>query len=194
MVDATTGQPLAGVVVAASWNYIDIRTAEFAGVFFMTDEVTNEQGEFVLPAWGPRGITMGNSGRIPRALDYAEPHLHLFKSGFRYRIVAGQNPAIERLRGVRWLGEPVRDAWWNNQVIRLERSMDDPREYATMLYTSMMPLEQRNLAQVPRMAAAYVKEARRLQGLVDAVPSQSPERLLHEACSDAARPLAAYLD
>src|ERR1700687_5121411 len=89
--------------VAASWNLIDIRTAEFAGVFFMADAVTNEQGEFALPAWGPRGITMGNSGRIPRALDYAEPHLHLFKSGFRYRIVAGQNPAIERLRGARWL-------------------------------------------------------------------------------------------
>src|ERR1700682_4358175 len=43
--------------VAASWNLIDIRTAEFAGVFFMADAVTNEQGEFALPAWGPRGIT-----------------------------------------------------------------------------------------------------------------------------------------
>jgi hypothetical protein len=66
--------------------------------------------------------------------------------------------------------------------------------YASMLYTSMMPLEQCNWAQVPRMAAAYVKEPRRLQGLVDAVPSQSPERLLHEACSDAVRPPAAYFD
>ena len=143
---------------------------------------------------GSAGYNGGNSGRIPRALDYAEPHLHLFKSGFRYRTPAGPNPAIERLRGVRWLGEPVRDAWWNHQVIRIERSVDGPREYASMLYTSMMPLEQCNWAQVPRMAAAYVKEARRLQGLVDAVASQSPERLLHEACSDAVRPLAAYPD
>jgi hypothetical protein len=44
------------------------------------------------------------------------------------------------------------------------------------------------------MAAAYVKEARRLKGVVGAVPRQSPERLLEEACSDAPRPLAAYLD
>jgi len=50
------------------------------------------------------------------------------------------------------------------------------------------------LGPVPRMAAAYVKEARRLKGLVDAVPSQTPERLLQDPCSDAARPLAAYLD
>ncbi len=194
VVDAATGRPLGGVVVAASWNYIDIRTGEFAGVFFMTDAVTDEHGEFVLPAWGPRGITMGNSGRVPRALDYAEPHLHLFKSGFRYRVVTGPNPAIERLSGLHWHGEPVRDAWWNNEVIRLERSVGGVNEYARMLYTSMMPLENCNWVQVPRMAAAYVKEARRLKGVVGAVPRQSPERLLEEPCFDAARPLAAYLD
>ena len=31
VIDAATGQPLAGVVVAASWNLIDIRAGEFAG-------------------------------------------------------------------------------------------------------------------------------------------------------------------
>ncbi len=72
VVDAATGRPLCGVVVAASWNCIDIRPAEFAGVFFMTDAVTDERGEFMLLSWGARRITMGNSGRVPRSLDYAE--------------------------------------------------------------------------------------------------------------------------
>src|ERR1700730_1369732 len=144
VVDAATGRPLGGVVLAASWDYIDIRTGEFAGVCFMTGAVTDEHGKFALPGWGPRGITMGNSGRVPRALDYAEPHLHLFKSGFRYRVVTGPNPTRERLRGLNWFGEPVRDSWWDKQVIRLEPSMDDLREYASMLYTSMVPLEHCN--------------------------------------------------
>ena len=62
-------------------------------------------------------------------------------------------------------------------------------------FIERVPLDRLSLHDaVPRMAAAYVKEARRLQGLVDPDPSQSPERLLHEACSDAVRPLAAYLD
>jgi hypothetical protein len=61
VVDAGTGRPLGGVVVAAGWHYIDIRTGEFAGVLFMTDAVTDEHREFVLPSWGPLGITMGNS-------------------------------------------------------------------------------------------------------------------------------------
>jgi hypothetical protein len=88
----------------------------------------------------------------------------------------------------------VRDAWWNNEVIPLERSVGDVNEYARMLYASMMPLANCNWVQVPRMAAAYVKEALRLKGLLGAVPRQSPERLLKEPCSDAAFPLAAYLD
>ena len=93
-----------------------------------------------------------------------------------------------------WYGEPVRDAWWNNEVIRLERSVGDVNEYARMLYTSLMSVEDCNWVQVPRMAVAYVKEALRLKGLVDAVPSQPPERLLQDQCSDAPRPLTAYLD
>jgi hypothetical protein len=63
------------------------------------------------------------------------------------------------------------------KVIRLERSVGDVNEYARMLYTSLMSLEDCNWVQVPRMAVAYVKEALRLKGLVDAVPSQPPERL-----------------
>jgi hypothetical protein len=194
VVDAATGQPLPGVVVVASWNLIDIRDGTFAGVLFTVEAVTDTQGEFILPSWGPRQITMGNSGRVPRALDYSEPHFHLFKSGFRYRVVAGPNRALERLRGLHWIGDPMRDSWWDKLTIRLERSTDTPREYANMLYTSMLPLEECNWVRVPHMAAAYVKEARRLQGIVDSVPRQSPDRLLHESCSDAARPLAAYLD
>jgi hypothetical protein len=58
----------------------------------------------------------------------------------------------------------------------------------------MKPLENCNRVQVPRMAAAYVKEALRLKGLADAVPSQPPEGLLQDPCSDAPRPLTAYLD
>jgi hypothetical protein len=92
-----------------------------------------------------------------------------------------------------WYGEPVRDAWWNNEVIRLERSVGAVNEYARMLYTSLMSLEDCNWVQVPRMAIAHVKEALRLKGLVDAVPSQPPERLLLDHCSDARRPLTALL-
>ena len=55
MVDVGTGRPLGGVVVAASWHDIDIRTGEFAGVLFMTDAATDEHREVTLPTWGPLG-------------------------------------------------------------------------------------------------------------------------------------------
>lgn len=90
--------------------------------------------------------------------------------------------------------EGVRHSWWNNQTLWLERSPDAPREYAKTLYTSMLPLEHCDWVQVPHMAAAYIKEARLLQEVIDIVPSQSPERLLRESCSDAARSLSSYLD
>jgi hypothetical protein len=218
VVDAASGQPLAGVVVAASWDYVDARTGEFAGVLFMTDAVTDKNGTFVLPPWGPRRPISGNSGRVPRALDYAEPHLHsfkagfgnsarvqraldyaephlhLFKAGFRYRVVAGSYPGLERLQGMRWPGESTRDSWWDGQKIELEPSIGDLNDYARMLYASMMPLEKCRWVQVPRMAAAYILEARRLKNLVAVIPGQSPEHLLQETCSDADRPLAAYLN
>ena len=109
-------------------------------------------------------------------------------------MVAGPNRALERLSGLNWIGDRVRNPWWDHETVWLERSHDPLHEYADTLYRSMLPLEGCDWVQVPHMAAAYVKEARRLQGVIDTVPRQSPERLLRESCSNASRPLASYLD
>src|SRR5262245_4187710 len=79
VVDAETQQPLAGVHVVAQWilNTGILLHAETIQRFHILETVTDANGEYKLPGWGPK----------PRPtlsrLEEDDPRLTFFKPGYR---------------------------------------------------------------------------------------------------------------
>jgi hypothetical protein len=100
IVDGQTGNPVEGVVVMAVWGTLDTRGDDFKfprNVFVHSVEViTDSQGVFTIPAWGPKtALRFQDSGPkrgifIPtdpeRKKVRADPFLVLHKRGYGTRV------------------------------------------------------------------------------------------------------------
>jgi hypothetical protein len=71
IIDAKTKTPLAGVVVTASWS---VSGWHVKYPIKVSEAVTNENGEYTLPGWGPR--------LHPDELRYDQPVVRFFKPGY----------------------------------------------------------------------------------------------------------------
>lgn len=124
VVDADTGQPVEGVVVDAFWV---LRQGSFAGggvpppPLKILETVTDKNGRFYLPAWGPIPNTTGG------AYFWGEdPLLIFFKRG--YDILGHENRVTGEPNE-----EPLRKSDWNHQTIRIEKFKADMQSYAKRL-------------------------------------------------------------
>lgn len=111
VVDAETGKPLGGVIVALNWELVDSSRLP-AGQLTVAETVTDEKGQFSFPAWGPKALPP-NSG-----MDQKAPRLLLFKEGFQYRRLT--NPAAAGASR-----SSVLDAVWNGKTIEMWRLPED---------------------------------------------------------------------
>src|SRR6267142_4227646 len=77
IVDADAGQPLEGVNIVAQWTIDRAWVGDDKALLHVTEAVTDSEGSFSFPAWGP--IT------LPPLADFGEgrdPLLSIFKSGY----------------------------------------------------------------------------------------------------------------
>lgn len=87
VVDKEAGQPLEGVIVVAHWalestSRIVPHQTNPAGSLMILETVTDKNGRFYFPAWGPKWhLGTGN-------LTDSDPELILFKSGYKYLRVS----------------------------------------------------------------------------------------------------------
>lgn len=124
VVDAKTRQPLEGVIVTANW---ELERGTFGGnvvvgQLMVMEAVTDKNGRFYFPTWGPKRAEEGHF------VD-KDPQLLLFKPGYAYLRLFNKYPGGDREARLR----PVRRSDWQGKTIALEQFKGSLREYAGQL-------------------------------------------------------------
>jgi len=89
VVDADTGAPIEGVNVVAAWELRGgVNYGGAVGYVNVLETVTDRNGRFSFPAWGPR-IASGGKIRL------SAPLLLLFKQGYKYGVFANNGRSGE---------------------------------------------------------------------------------------------------
>ena len=159
IVDAETKKPLEGVVVVAHWQLFSSTLAgrNLAGQLMVMEAVTDQDGRFHFPSWGPKLALTGY-------LDDRDPALLLFKPGYEYRGL--QNPTLSTVNR-----SPIRRSQWNGKTIALKPFKGTKEEYADRFQELNHdldriisdPPEDCNWKQLPRTIRAMREERKRLQ-------------------------------
>lgn len=161
VVDADTGQPLAGVNVVAHWESHQGSLGGDAlpcGAANVEEAVTNQDGRFQIPGWGP----------VRSSCDLLEedPVLYLFKSGYSFLgltngIFGAEPPTISR-------------SDWDGKIIKMKKyphldySKQIPPSYAedfddlntSLEFVVVFPTEC-NWKKIPNMLHALLAEERK---------------------------------
>lgn len=165
VIDAETKQPLEGAIITADWELrgggLALGGSSYAGELMVMETVTDKNGRFYFPAWGPIRQSKGE-------LHNRDPRLILFKSGYRYEILSNKSrfEAEDAL-------EPVRRSQWNGKTIELKPFRGKMEEYAERVYDlgreidNMLDLarsdKECNWKKVPRMLMALDSTASSLE-------------------------------
>ena len=118
VVDADTGEPVAGANVLATWvmkSGLENNTTNYAMVM---EAVSDASGKFTFPAWGPKNVS--GLGQIPGLA----PLFIIFKPGYN------QGRGANRSNGPAPL-HMTSD--WNNKTFKLKKFQGTPEEYANYL-------------------------------------------------------------
>jgi hypothetical protein len=165
VVDADSGAPLEAVNVIAAWQLRGgLEAGNIEGYLEVREAVTDPNGVFRIPAWGPKVKRQGGG------VAEAAPRFMLFKPGYKYRSVANRHPPQ---RG------QVLQSDWNGRTITMQRFTGSALEYKEELHR--LPIDLENLhryvgdywPQIPRFLCAGARLERSLaaQGAPNALPS-----------------------
>lgn len=176
VLDAETKQPLENVIVVAHWELettsrIVPHQTNPAGSLMILETVTDKNGRFYFPAWGPKWHLGAGE------LTDSDPELIFFKSGYRYLRVSNSR----YLRPAKYsdVGKPSgteskptgskRISFWSGERIPLEKFKGTTEEYARHLSSLDIYLrfaydnENCEMKQVPRMVVALHREEKRFR-------------------------------
>lgn len=142
------GEPVAGAIVVASWNIQEALTASSLGQVALIEVLTDRNGSFNIPAWGPRFVALGT-------IREDEPIIRVFKPGFSPLV-------LRNYEGLPvWPVYPVIKSRLDGKVLVLARfdgTADDYGFALQPLLDSLSPLfdnqEQCNWRVVPRLLLA----------------------------------------
>lgn len=140
VVDAETKQPLAGVNVVAHWQLEGgLEGGANLGQVMVMETVTDGNGKFGFPAWGPKEVPKYDEWWYSNArLTNLDPELLLFKSG--YTPMRLFNSKTMEQRGSK--GPELRTSDWNGKTIGMERFKGSLEAYADRLSSLNISLEQ----------------------------------------------------
>jgi hypothetical protein len=162
VVDAETWEPLEGVNVVADW-VLHYPTWRWAGSLEVAEAVTDKNGQFHIPGWGPKAVP----SHLPHGtrLGNDDPGLVFFKRGYRVRGLSNSRQP-ERLLPRNDI--PVRYSDWDGKLIWLEKFKGTLEEYGKYIYDparfagSGIPCPWKK---TPQLYAALIKERERLDSL-----------------------------
>jgi len=117
IVDADTGAPVEGVNVVAAWQAKGgLEGGNIMGYVTVMEDVTNANGEFSFPGWGPKKWRNG-------AIRDGAPLLILLKPGYEVRLL------WEGKYGVEFASSHLSSSW-NGKTIALRRYLRLEDEYS----------------------------------------------------------------
>lgn len=119
VVDWETGKPIEGVCVTAFWipYYPAPGSGGHKGVYMVYESVTDKEGRYRIPAWGPRPAPLFGS------LDTA-PNLYYFKKGYKFRMLANNVESNSMIRKSDWSGETIKMERFKGNAKELNSDLD----------------------------------------------------------------------
>ena len=201
VVDEQTGQPLEGVIVVAHWQ-LERTFAISPGLtgydprgplqLKVLEAVTDPQGRFYFPAWGP---LVAPPGAYLQDLD---PAIVMFKPG--YELFGAAHRPLERIDPT---VSSTRTSWVDGKTIKLKKFEGDLKGYASHLMGLGSNLSFANESghqhcywkQIPRMLAATHKQSRLFKEnkIFDYLP-RIDSLLFQDQCGSAREFLKEYLE
>ena len=123
IVDADTKQPLKDVNVVAHWQLVGggsfVDSSGPAGELMVMEAVTDTDGKFHFPSWGPIYDFMGR-------MHNDDPELIFFKPGYEYKALSNRFITTE-IKDY----QAVRSSDWNGKTIELKVFKGSMKEYAS---------------------------------------------------------------
>ena len=154
VIDADTKQPLAGVIVTANWQ-LEKGTPGGniqAGQLMVMEAVTDQDGKFAFPGWGPKTVWKG-------FLVNEDPQLLLFKPSYEHQRLYNKYNSTRELRT-----RKVRRSDWDGKTLALKPFKGAQEEYAdhlSFLHTSIRSImadEDCEWKRIPRLSVAMHKQ------------------------------------
>ena len=129
VIDAETKQPLEGVIVTANWQ---LEEGTFGGnvpvgQLMVMEAVTDNNGRFYFPAWGPIKPKKGH-------LVIRDPQLLIFKSGYKH-------VGLENEFSQNYNKGAMRRSDWNGKRIEMKKFTGTSKEWFKMLERSIPPID-----------------------------------------------------
>lgn len=126
IVDADSKQPLKDVIVVAHWQLVGggsfVDSSGPAGELMVMEAVTDADGKFHFPGWGPKYDFLGR-------MQNDDPQLIIFKPGYEYKVLSNEVITSE-IKDY----QAVRSSDWNKKTITLKKASSDLRKYGESLY------------------------------------------------------------
>lgn len=111
VIDSHSQQPISGVIVAISWRFSSASSFD-APPFVVMETVTNKDGHFSFPGWGPKDIPAG------AVVSPAAPELILFRPDYDFLYLKNK-PAT------RGNGNSVLTSEWQGKIFAMPHPKDD---------------------------------------------------------------------
>lgn len=169
VIDAETQKPLDGVVIVAHWQLKGgMEGGNVVGQLMILETVTDSNGRFAFPAWGPLKRTKGH-------FDTADPQMLLFKPGYDPRVLDNERPEF----WTKHAHESLRRSVHNGKTIEMKRfggsltSKEAMRVYADRLsfFTGRMRFitDDCQWKKVPKMVLALQDQREQFKkvGIID---------------------------
>lgn len=155
VVDAQTKRPIPGVAVVAYWELEGgLEGGEELGEVMVKDAVTDANGRFTIPGWGPKAIPRGLSSNA--RLKDLDPELVLFKTGYEYLAHENAESIVKKTS--------LRTSDYDGKTIELKPFKGDLRAYSfhlTFLDIQLYPLGEHDCSwmRIPLMLRALREQS-----------------------------------
>jgi len=115
--DAETGKPIEGVIVVAHWQLEGgFEGGSPVNELKILEAVTDQNGRYSLPAWGPRFALSGRLGS-------KSPEILMFKQGYKFQLLNND-----------WYQDrDTSKSDWDKKTVKLERFYGTLAQYAEVL-------------------------------------------------------------
>jgi hypothetical protein len=150
VVDAESGEPVEGVVVVAYWAMEKAWAWSVApaGAVAVFEEVTDKNGHYRIPGWGPRW-------RKETMKNYADPEIVLYRSGYELRFLDNMKAGGGPYNGRRAFFRP---SMWDGKTVEINQFTGTPEERLKMLWGIIPALEGDYSEQIPLLLTALLLE------------------------------------
>jgi hypothetical protein len=154
VVDAETGEPVEGVIVVAYWGMEKAWAWSVApaGAVAVFEEVTDKNGHYRIPGWGPRW-------RKETMKNYADPEIVLYRSGYELRFLDNMKAGGGPYNGRRAFFRP---SMWDGKTVGIKRFTGTPDEWLKELRWAIPTLEGEHSKQIPLLLNALLAEEKNI--------------------------------